>query len=247
MKRMLVALLMAMISAGLVFALPATASAQATVGISVGYAPPPLPWYPQPVCPGAGYLWTPGYWAWGAEGYFWVPGSWAFAPATGLLWTPGYWAWDDGLYWWHPGYWAQDVGFYGGIDYGYGYYGAGYLGGYWRDGDFYYNREIDDLDDGGGYHVYDGPAQPQAASNHLSYNGGYGGVAMRPTAAQEKYAREQHWKATSVQRDQERLASADPQQRYALNRGMPRIVATTRAGEFPAVDRMPRQAQLGGY
>ena len=36
----------------------------AQVGISVSFGPPALPVYEQPLCPGDGYLWTPGYWAW---------------------------------------------------------------------------------------------------------------------------------------------------------------------------------------
>ena len=43
-------------------------------------APPPLPEYEQPLCPGEGYIWTPGYWYWGSEGFFWVPGAWVYAP-----------------------------------------------------------------------------------------------------------------------------------------------------------------------
>ncbi len=36
----------------------------AQVGVSVTIAPPELPVYEQPLCPGDGYIWTPGYWAW---------------------------------------------------------------------------------------------------------------------------------------------------------------------------------------
>jgi hypothetical protein len=35
------------------------------VGVSINFAPPVLPIYEQPPCPVAGYIWTPGYWAWG--------------------------------------------------------------------------------------------------------------------------------------------------------------------------------------
>ncbi len=58
--------------------LPASAPAQVSVGISVGFAPPELPVYEQPICPGEGYIWTPGYWAWDPddEDYYWVPGTW---------------------------------------------------------------------------------------------------------------------------------------------------------------------------
>jgi hypothetical protein len=55
-------------------------------------APPELPAYEQPICPGDGYIWTPGYWAWDGE-YYWVPGTWVMAPEAGYLWTPGYWGW----------------------------------------------------------------------------------------------------------------------------------------------------------
>jgi hypothetical protein len=37
--------------------------ASAQLGISVTFGPPPLPIYEQPYCPGEGYLWIPGYWA----------------------------------------------------------------------------------------------------------------------------------------------------------------------------------------
>jgi WXXGXW repeat (2 copies) len=62
-------------------------------------------------------------------------------PAPGLkllksanLWTPGYWGEDEGAFNFHEGYWGEHVGFYGGIDYGYGYGGRGYEGGRWDTG-----------------------------------------------------------------------------------------------------------------
>ena len=36
-----------------------SASAFAQIGISISLAPPELPTYEQPLCPGDGYLWTP--------------------------------------------------------------------------------------------------------------------------------------------------------------------------------------------
>jgi hypothetical protein len=49
----------------------------AQIRISVAFGPPALPVYDQPLCPGDGYLWTPGYWAWDDDGgdYYWVPGT----------------------------------------------------------------------------------------------------------------------------------------------------------------------------
>jgi hypothetical protein len=71
---------------------------RAGVFISATIAPPVLPVYTQPICPGDGFLWTPGYWAYGDAGYFWVPGVWMRPPRIGVLWTPGYWGWGGGVY-----------------------------------------------------------------------------------------------------------------------------------------------------
>src|SRR5580698_3999587 len=43
---------------------PAPASSEAGVGVAIASPPPALPVYDQPACPGDGYVWTPGYWAW---------------------------------------------------------------------------------------------------------------------------------------------------------------------------------------
>ncbi len=102
-------------------------------------APPPLPDYEQPPLPDDGYIWTPGYWAWSPDtGYFWVPGAWVMPPYDGALWTPGWWGFHDGIYFFFSGYWGPYIGYYGGINYGFGYTGRGYEGGYWRDHRFQY-------------------------------------------------------------------------------------------------------------
>lgn len=102
-------------------------------------APPPLPQYDQPVAPGEGYIWTPGYWAFGPGGYYWVPGAWVLPPYDDALWTPGYWGYAPTGYFWNAGYWGPEVGYYGGINYGFGYFGIGFYGGCWRDHRFFYN------------------------------------------------------------------------------------------------------------
>ena len=121
-----------LVAAGLLFL--STASF-AQIGISVRIAPPPLPVYEQPVCPGDGYIWTPGYWDW-SDDYYWVPGTWVIAPEPGFLWTPAYWGWGGNGFIFNEGYWGRSVGFYGGIDYGFGYFGHGYEGGRWQNGRF---------------------------------------------------------------------------------------------------------------
>ena len=112
--------------------------------VTANAAPPAIPQYEQPVAPGDGYLWTPGYWAWdpSAGDYYWVAGQWVLPPYTGALWTPGYWGPYGGGYFWHAGFWGPYVGYYGGINYGFGYFGVGYWGGFWRGGAFYYNRGL---------------------------------------------------------------------------------------------------------
>lgn len=131
-------------------------AAQAHVFISVGFAPPAVPLYEQPACPGDGYIWTPGYWQYTDDGYEWVDGSWVLAPYTGALWTPGYWGYGGGGYFWNAGYWGPTVGYYGGINYGFGYFGSGFYGGYWNRGAFFYNREYNHFDGDRGFrNVYD--------------------------------------------------------------------------------------------
>ena len=122
--------------------LPTAAHAGIAVGVSINIAPPILPVYVQPALPAPGYIWSPGYWAYGDDGYYWVPGTWVLPPEPGLLWTPGYWGWGDGVYLWHGGYWGPHVGFYGGVNYGFGYGGVGFQGGYWRGGAYFYNRSV---------------------------------------------------------------------------------------------------------
>jgi len=106
------------IAFALIVATGVPSNAQVNVSISVRMAPPELPEYSQPYCPGEGYLWMPGYWAYDESGYYWVPGAWVLPPDYGLLWTPGYWYFYGGYFSWHRGYWSRDVGYYGGIDYG---------------------------------------------------------------------------------------------------------------------------------
>src|SRR5215831_19927015 len=155
-----------------------TARAQVSVGISVNFAPPALPVYEQPLCPGEGYLWTPGYWAWDPDygDYYWVPGTWVLAPQPGYLWTPPYWGWSGVSFIFHEGYWGPRIGFYGGIDYGYGYPGRGYYGGRWERDRFYYNRSVNNVNVTQVHNVYNQTIVNNVNVTRVSYNGGEGGV-----------------------------------------------------------------------
>jgi len=213
----------------LLLAVPAVSFAGVFVNITI--APPVLPVYEQPACPGDGYIWTPGYWAYGPVGYYWVPGTWVLAPAPGLLWTPGYWGFSSGYYLWHAGYWGPHVGFYGGVNYGFGYFGSGYAGGYWNSGHFFYNRTVNNITINN-VRVYNRTIVNTRVVNRVSYNGGAGGINMRPTRDQENFARERHVGATQVQLQHEHIASSNREMLASTNHGRPPIGATDRPADF---------------
>jgi hypothetical protein len=213
-------------------ALSSSSSAQIGIGISVRIGPPALPIYAQPICPGPGYLWTPGYWAWNDEGgYYWVPGTWVVAP-IGMLWTPGYWGWGGGFYAWHPGYWGPHIGFYGGINYGFGYGGVGFVGGEWRGGAFFYNTAVMHVDTVHITNVYVNRTVVVNNESHVAFNGGEGGVTAHATAAEESAAREPHQAALATQTQHEQAASQNKAMFASANHGAPAVAATARPGEF---------------
>jgi len=214
-------------------AAPAVSSAQMAVGVSVSFGPPAIPVYAQPPCPGPSYIWTPGYWAWDpADGYYWVPGTWVMAPFVGALWTPGYWGWNNGAYLWTRGYWGLTVGFYGGINYGFGYTGYGYGGGYWNRGAFYYNRTVNNIRTTNITNVYNKTVVNNVSVNRVSYNGGPGGVTVQPTASQLAASRARRAGPVAAQTLQESSARSNRQQWASVNHGRPAVAATPKPGAF---------------
>jgi hypothetical protein len=225
-------LIRGLMSALMLAALPLAANASVAVGISVNFAPPELPVYVQPEIPAPGYIWTPGYWAWSPAGYYWVPGTWVLPPAVGLLWTPGYWGFVDGAYLWHGGYWGPHVGFYGGINYGCGYGGVGYQGGYWHGHDFMYNRAYSNVRNINVTNVYNRTIVNNGSATRVSFNGGAGGIAARPSRTELAAVHERHVAFTSDQRRQENMARGNESLRASVNGGHPAIAATPRPGAF---------------
>jgi hypothetical protein len=230
-RNLAVSLFVSLLIAAVMLAAPIASPAEVSVGVSITIGPPVLPVYPQPLCPGPDFIWTPGYWAWDPGfGYYWVPGAWVQAPFVGVLWTPGYWAWSGGGYLWYEGYWGPVVGFYGGINYGYGYTGYGYAGGYWSGNRFYYNRAVNNVSGTNITTVYSRPVgnvRPAGAS----FNG-RGGTTVRPTSEQLAAARQQRSSLTGEQMRHMQAARTDPRQRATVNHGRPAIAATMRPGEF---------------
>src|SRR5271156_3629470 len=203
---------------------PAASVAQTLI---IRVAPPELPVYEQPEIPAYGYIWAPGYWSYGPDGYFWVPGTWVQPPSVGLLWTPGYWGWHDGVYGWNAGYWGPHVGCYGGVNYGFGYGGVGYEGGRWDNGVFAYNRTVNNFGSVTITNVYEKTVIVDPNATRVSFNGGSGGTAVRPTLEQEAAAHEQHVAAIPAQLQHERTASANKALLASENHGQPTIAATT--------------------
>jgi hypothetical protein len=217
----------------LLAALYLTAGAQAQViCVSNNVPPPELPVYDQPPIPAPGYIWTPGYWGGSASGYFWVPGTWVQPPSVGLLWTPGYWGWHEGIYTWSAGYWGPHIGFYGGVNYGFGYTGLGYEGGHWENGVFAYNRTVNNFGGVRITNVYEKTVVVNETNARVSFNGGSGGVMARPTPEQEAAAHEQHVAADQAQLQHERTASLDRSLLASENHGHPAIAATSKPNEF---------------
>jgi hypothetical protein len=213
-------------------AISAASSAQIGVGISIRIAPPELPVYDQPIAPGDGYIWTPGYWAYGDDDYYWVPGTWVMAPEVGYLWTPGYWGGDGDDYIFHEGYWGTDVGFYGGINYGYGYSGRGYEGGRWDNGHFDYNQSVSHVDVSRNRNVYNTRVDDNNRGNRVSFNGGNGGVQVRATTQEESAGRQRHIAPVAEQTQHAQSARGNSELRASANHGKPPIAATARPGAF---------------
>jgi hypothetical protein len=212
--------------ATLFVAIPAASFAGVFVSITV--APPSLPVYVQPVCPGDGFIWTPGFWAYGPDGYYWVPGTWVLAPTVGYLWTPGYWGFGGGFYAWHAGYWGPHIGFYGGVNYGFGYTGVGFFGGMWVGGRFSYNTAVTNVNTTIVHNTYvNNTVINNTTVNRTSFNGP-GGINARPTVTETAASREQHIAPTAAQTSHEHAASMDRTQLASVNHGRPANAAVNR-------------------
>ncbi|WP_419700316.1 YXWGXW repeat-containing protein [Mucilaginibacter sp. NFX135] len=208
--------------------------AQVSIGLSVHIAPPALPVYTQPPCPVDGYLWTPGYWAYTDDGgYYWVPGVWVAPPRVGFLWTPGYWGYDGGIYIFHQGYWGRHIGFYGGVNYGYGYGGAGYVGGRWAGNSFQYNTAVVNVNNTVVHNTYVNKTvinnNVTVNNNRTSFNGP-GGVNAQARPEELAAAREQHVQPTNDQINHQQVAGKDHNQFASANNGHPATAAMNKVG-----------------
>ncbi|MGH7709473.1 MAG: YXWGXW repeat-containing protein, partial [Vulcanimicrobiaceae bacterium] len=236
---------------------PAPAPASVFIGVSVNFGPPALPVYEQPPCPAPNLIWTPGYWGYGPYGYFWVPGTWVAAPRYGYLWTPGYWGYGGNVYAWHPGYWGPHIGYYGCVNYGFGYFGAGYVGGGWFGDRFRYNTAVTNVNRTVINDVYVNRTvinnYDNTTINRVSYNGGPGGVVAQPTRSELAYENERHVAPTAAQTQHLQTAARDRNYLATVNHGSPANAAFTRPlsrqnrpANFPPVAATDRRASMTG-
>lgn len=79
--------------------------ALARVHFYVGFGPPAPVVETAPVSPGAGYVWTPGYYNYANGGYVWVNGAWRRPPLHRHAYVAG--AWVHGNHGWYhrDGHW----------------------------------------------------------------------------------------------------------------------------------------------
>ena len=112
---------------------------------------------------------------------------------------------------WHAGYWGPHVGFYGGINYGFGYGGVGFVGGEWRGGVFHYNTAVTSVNTTVIHNTYvnNTVVNRTVVNNNVSYNGGAGGVTAQPTAQERAAMNEHHVQPTSLQTQHEEAARSD--------------------------------------
>ena len=232
-----------------VVTLALTAASLAQISVVVSFGPPPLPVYVQPPCPAEGYIWTPGYWDYDQDygDYYWVPGTWVLVPMAGYFWTPGWWGWGGSGFIFHVGYWGPQVGFYGGINYGYGYFGRGYEGGRWDNGHFYYNRSVNNINVTNIHNVYNTTMINNTTVNRVSYNGGNGGIEARPTSQEEAAARERHVPPVAAQTQHMQAARTNPELRASMNHGKPPVAATPTPGAFQDHGVVPAKQAGGPY
>jgi hypothetical protein len=141
-----------------------------------------------------------------------------------LLWTPGYWGYDGGRYAFNEGYWGPTVGFYGGINYGFGYGGQGYYGGEWAGDTFRYNTAVTRVDTSVIHNTYVNKEVVNNTGSRASFNGP-GGATAKPTAQEQAAAKAEHVPATPAQRSRVEAAKNNSALHVANNHGKPKAEA----------------------
>ena len=133
-----------------------------------------------------------------------------------------WWGWNNGAYAFNQGYWGPHVGFYGGINYGYGYTGNGYWGGRWSGNTFQYNTAVTRVNKKVVNNTYvNNSFAKNVNANRTSFNGG-NGIKAEPNAEQRAAtANAKKVGPTSQQLSRQKAASKDQNLRASVNKGNP--------------------------
>jgi len=119
------------------------------------------------------------------------------------------------------------------VNYGFGYFGSGFAGGYWNRGAFFYNRSVTNITNVSITNVYhQNVVNERVIHGRASYNGGPGGIQVRPTTAEQEAAHVVHYGATAEQLHHDSAARALPGLRASVNHGQPPVAATARPAVF---------------
>jgi hypothetical protein len=153
----------------------------------------------------------------------------------------------------HPGYWGRHVGYYGGVNYGFGYMGIGFVGGEWHGRDFRYNTAVMHVNRERIRNVYEDRTivnrYTVVNDRHVAYSGGPGGIRHDPRPEERVAMREQHMAPSSFQQQHIQAARSDRSLYVKNNGGRPQTLAVERPltggghGTAPNV----RQNQPGGF
>lgn len=127
------------------------------------------------------------------------------------------------------------VGFYGGINYGFGYGGTGYYGGRWEGRTFYYNTAVTNVNRTIVRNIYVDRTNHVMTNSRVSFHGP-GGVTARPTAQQRVAMRERHIQATAAQMAYQQQAAKNRNRLASVNRSHPTGTAVATVGRHPTVN-----------
>jgi outer membrane biosynthesis protein TonB len=106
------------------------------------------------------------------------------------------------------------------LNYGFGYVGIGYQGGYWNSGHFYYNRSVNNINVSVVHNVYERKVIVNN-SIRVSFNGGPGGIQARPRPAELAALREPHAPPMTAQLQIRHAASVNHANFVSVNHGHP--------------------------
>jgi len=97
------------------------------------------------------------------------------------------------------------------------------------------------------HNVYNETVVNRVTENHVSYNGGPGGIGERPRPEEEQAEHERHIPPARPQIEHEQAARGNQELHASANHGRPPIAATARPGEFRGGSVVPAREAGGTY